>query len=126
MYHHSGLVGDVLDAFSFGLLLLSGALNSTTGFKVSYLPGIVFSSKYRLVFQVLSFLRSTVLSSNLSHGEQARAGEITNMTGIAADAPYEAPESPEIELKAEGCTAELCADKLSTYLREKGYLGVNP
>eukprot|EP00903_Cladosiphon_okamuranus_P005927 g5857.t1 len=56
--------------------------------------------------------------------KKARAGEITNMTGIAADAPYEAPESPEIELKAEGegCTVDLCANKLLTYLREGGYL----
>lgn len=63
--------------------------------------------------------------------EQARAGEITNMTGIAADAPYEAPESPEIELKAEGegCTVDLCASKLLSYLRDRGYLksgGVDP
>lgn len=59
--------------------------------------------------------------------EQARAGEITNMTGIAADAPYEAPENPEIGLKAEGegCTVDVCADKLLFYLRERGYLKSN-
>lgn len=56
--------------------------------------------------------------------EQARAGEITNMTGIAADAPYEAPENPEIDLKAEGedCTVDVCADKLLSYLRDQHYL----
>lgn len=56
------------------------------------------------------------------HGTQARAGEITNMTGIAADAPYEAPENPEIRLLAEGCAVDVCADKLLSYLRERGYL----
>lgn len=66
--------------------------------------------------------RTTVLLYRAA--EQARAGEITNMTGIAADAPYEAPENPEIELKAEGegCTVDFCADKLLSYLRERGYL----
>ncbi|CAN0250099.1 unnamed protein product [Scytosiphon promiscuus] len=54
--------------------------------------------------------------------KKARAGEITNMTGIAADAPYEAPENPEIKLQAEGCSVDVCADKLVSYLRERGYL----
>lgn len=56
------------------------------------------------------------------NGSQARAGEITNMTGIAADAPYEAPENPEILLPAEDCAVDVCADKLLSYLRERGYL----
>eukprot|EP00752_Nemacystus_decipiens_P018710 g16774.t1 len=56
--------------------------------------------------------------------KKARAGEITNMTGVAADAPYEAPENPEIDLKAEGedCTVDVCADRLLSYLRDRGYL----
>lgn len=56
--------------------------------------------------------------------EQARAGEITNMTGIAADAPYEAPANPEMQLKAEGegCSVDFCANKLLSYLRDRGYL----
>lgn len=48
------------------------------------------------------------------------------MTGIAADAPYEAPENSEIQLLAEGCPVEACADKLLSYLRERGYLHVQP
>ena len=46
------------------------------------------------------------------------------MTGVAADAPYEAPENPEIELRAEGeeCSVDVCADKLLSYLRNGGYL----
>lgn len=44
------------------------------------------------------------------------------MTGIAADAPYEAPLNPEVELQAEGCSVDVCADKLLLYLRERGYL----
>ncbi|CBJ32721.1 Adenylylsulfate kinase and related kinase [Ectocarpus siliculosus] len=58
--------------------------------------------------------------------KKARAGEITNMTGIAADAPYEAPENPEIQLLAEGCSVEACVDNLLSYLRERGYLNVQP
>lgn len=54
--------------------------------------------------------------------EKARAGEITNMTGIAADAPYEAPENPEIELQTEGLTVDVCAEKLLSFVRENGYL----
>lgn len=46
------------------------------------------------------------------------------MTGIAADAPYESPENPEIQLLAEGCSVEACADKLLSYLTERGYLNV--
>lgn len=51
---------------------------------------------------------------------QARAGEITNMTGIGS--PYEAPLNPEIVLSAEGCSVDHCAEKLLRYLREGGYL----
>lgn len=51
---------------------------------------------------------------------KARAGEIPNMTGIGS--PYEEPMQPEIELLAEDCPVEQCADKLATYLRERGYL----
>ncbi|CAM9719797.1 unnamed protein product [Pylaiella littoralis] len=54
--------------------------------------------------------------------KKARAGEITNLTGVAADAPYEAPQNPEILLPTEDCAVDVCADKLLSYLRERGYL----
>lgn len=54
------------------------------------------------------------------HAVQARAGEITNMTGIGS--PYEAPVNPELVLSAEGCSIDDCAEKLLTYLRDGGYL----
>lgn len=58
--------------------------------------------------------------------KKARAGEIKGFTGI--DDPYQAPENPELSLKAvdaNGCKRspeEMAADVLE-YLRNKGYLG---
>jgi bifunctional enzyme CysN/CysC len=40
----------------------------------------------------------------------ARSGELTNFTGF--DAPYEAPDTPEIHLKTPGLTAEDLADQV--------------
>ncbi|GLQ92633.1 adenylyl-sulfate kinase [Dyella acidisoli] len=42
---------------------------------------------------------------------KARAGEISNFTGI--DSPYETPESPEIHLKAQGVSLEAIVDELA-------------
>lgn len=50
---------------------------------------------------------------------QARAGEISNMTGIGS--PYEAPVNPEIVLSAEGCSVDQCAENLLSFLRDGGY-----
>lgn len=51
---------------------------------------------------------------------QARAGEISNMTGIGS--PYEAPVNPEIVLSAEGCSVDHCVENLLCFLRDGGYL----
>ena len=51
---------------------------------------------------------------------KARAGELTNFTGI--DSPYEAPESPEIRVDTTAMTAEEAADQVIAALRSKGLL----
>ena len=47
--------------------------------------------------------------------KKARRGEITGFTGI--DAPYEAPESPELRIPAGELTVEELADQVIDYLR---------
>lgn len=42
--------------------------------------------------------------------ERARAGQITEFTGISA--PYEVPESPDVTIRTEGCTIEQSAAEL--------------
>ncbi|MDX1478469.1 MAG: adenylyl-sulfate kinase [Saprospiraceae bacterium] len=44
---------------------------------------------------------------------RARRGEIRDFTGI--DAPYEAPESPALEIKTENRTVEECVDMIITH-----------
>ena len=53
--------------------------------------------------------------------EKARAGTIKNFTGI--DSPYEAPEKPELTIKTVTAPAEVHAQAIVAYLRERGYLG---
>lgn len=52
--------------------------------------------------------------------KKARAGEIRGFTGI--DDPYEAPETPEIELKTAEKTVERCVADLIEALRGAGVL----
>jgi adenylylsulfate kinase len=52
--------------------------------------------------------------------KKARAGEITNFTGI--DSAYEAPEQPEIHLLNAGKPVEVLVDELLTALRQGNYL----
>ncbi len=47
--------------------------------------------------------------------KKARAGEINNFTGISA--PYEAPESPEIQVDTGKQTLEECAETVLMYLQ---------
>jgi bifunctional enzyme CysN/CysC len=47
---------------------------------------------------------------------KARAGQISNFTGI--DSPYERPASPELHLHASGQRAEQMAEQVLAYLRE--------
>ena len=52
--------------------------------------------------------------------KKARAGEISGFTGI--DAPYEAPEKPELRIETGGETPEESAARVLHYLKENGYL----
>ena len=48
---------------------------------------------------------------------KARKGEIKNMTGISA--PYEAPESPDIEINTETESAEAAANRVVEYIKPR-------
>ena len=52
---------------------------------------------------------------------KARSGEISGFTGI--DAPYEAPESPEVHIDAGETDAETAARMVVEKLREMGFIG---
>ncbi|MGR5261109.1 adenylyl-sulfate kinase [Vibrio astriarenae] len=52
--------------------------------------------------------------------KKARAGEIKHFTGI--DSAYEAPESPEIHLKTDGKSIEVCAEYVVEQLIQKGFI----
>lgn len=52
---------------------------------------------------------------------RARAGEISDFTGI--DAPYEEPEEPEIVVETDRMDAEACVRRILGFLRERGYIG---
>ena len=50
--------------------------------------------------------------------KRARAGEIKNFTGL--DSPYEAPQDPELVINTIDQSAEDAADKIITWMRERG------
>ncbi|WP_298860645.1 adenylyl-sulfate kinase [uncultured Gimesia sp.] len=52
--------------------------------------------------------------------KKARAGEIKGFTGI--DAPYEAPEKPELVLDSDAKGIDELADEVVAYLEANGYL----
>jgi adenylylsulfate kinase len=52
--------------------------------------------------------------------KKARAGEIKQFTGI--DAPYEAPEKPEIFVDTGKNSLEVCIEKVLQFLKEKGMI----
>ncbi|WP_299469175.1 adenylyl-sulfate kinase [uncultured Gimesia sp.] len=54
--------------------------------------------------------------------KKARAGEIKGFTGI--DAPYEAPENPELVLDSDSKGIDELADEVIAYLEANGYLSV--
>lgn len=51
---------------------------------------------------------------------RARAGEISDFTGI--DAPYEAPASPELVVETASRDVEACVNQVIGYLRAHGYI----
>lgn len=52
--------------------------------------------------------------------KKARAGEISNFTGI--DSPYEAPENPEVHVETAGKAIEEVASKVVEYLLDNSYI----
>jgi len=52
--------------------------------------------------------------------KRARSGEIANFTGISS--PYESPTKAEIHLKTDNMNIDESADKVISYLKDKGYL----
>ena len=52
--------------------------------------------------------------------KKARAGEIKQFTGI--DAPYEAPENPEISVDTGKNSVEVCTERVLEYLKENGMI----
>jgi len=53
--------------------------------------------------------------------KKARAGEISNFTGV--DAPYEAPDAPEVHLQTANLTVDTAAARVIGYLEEQHILG---
>jgi adenylylsulfate kinase len=51
---------------------------------------------------------------------KARAGEIRNFTGI--DAPYEAPEHPELQIRTDSCSVEQCVEQILAALGERNLI----
>ncbi|MFN8705621.1 MAG: adenylyl-sulfate kinase [Planctomyces sp.] len=54
--------------------------------------------------------------------KKARAGQIKGFTGI--DAPYEAPENPELVLDSDKHGVEALANQVISYLEKNGFLSV--
>jgi adenylylsulfate kinase len=53
--------------------------------------------------------------------KKARAGEISNFTGL--DAPYEAPENPEVHLETADVSVDEAASQVIRYLEQQQILG---
>lgn len=53
--------------------------------------------------------------------KKARAGEISNFTGL--DAPYESPQDPEVHLQTASLTVDQAAEQVIRYLEEHGIVG---
>lgn len=54
--------------------------------------------------------------------KKAMAGEIKGFTGVSPDAPYEAPEKPELVLKTADMSVEECVAELLNYLEKQDRL----
>ena len=52
--------------------------------------------------------------------KKARAGEITNMTGLSEAHPFEKPQQPDLHLRTDENTVEQSVVKLVALLRERG------
>jgi adenylylsulfate kinase-like enzyme len=54
------------------------------------------------------------------------AGEIKSFTGVSADAPYEPPPNPEINLPNYRMTVDESVEMLMSHLRKNGVLSGGP
>ena len=54
---------------------------------------------------------------------RARAGEISNFTGI--NSPYEAPQDPDLHLRTEGVEPEALAEQVIAFLEARGGLAAD-
>ena len=52
--------------------------------------------------------------------EKALRGEIKHFTGVSPDAPYEAPQAPEVHLDSNTLSVDACVEKLIDYLEKRG------
>ena len=55
-------------------------------------------------------------------GAKVAAGEIKSFTGMSADAPYEAPLHPEVDLPNRDLSVDECVQRLLDVLRREGVL----
>lgn len=53
--------------------------------------------------------------------KKAMAGEIKGFTGVSPDAPYEAPEKPELHVKTSENSVEQCVSEILAYLQSHKY-----
>lgn len=54
--------------------------------------------------------------------KKAMAGEIKGFTGVSPDAPYEAPEKPELVLNTAEISVDQSVEKILNYLKDKKYI----
>lgn len=54
--------------------------------------------------------------------KKAQLGEVTDFTGISH--PYEEPKNPDIVLQTDETTVEECVEKITEFLKNKGYFNV--
>jgi bifunctional enzyme CysN/CysC len=52
--------------------------------------------------------------------KKARRGDLKNFTGI--DSPYERPEAPEILVDTSSMSAEQCAEKVISIMKQRGII----
>lgn len=53
--------------------------------------------------------------------KKAMAGEIQGFTGVSPDAPYEAPDNPELRLDTANNSVDQCVAQIVAYLEDKQY-----
>jgi bifunctional enzyme CysN/CysC len=53
--------------------------------------------------------------------KRARAGEISNFTGISSE--YQPPLNPDLHIRTTECTPEQAVDQILSLLRERGTIG---